>query len=152
MIQVPKSLHAQLKALAAARGVTMVDLLHSFAGDAISAGELADVTPGFELAQADDTLVFSISNGCALAVMTLAQANHVAFILDRVAYLGGDMSIVVENGVFAASRKGLGMMIWNMAEDDHAARTIVTPQVARNLARQIRTAAAGLSVQTATSI
>lgn len=118
----------------------MVELLHSFVDEAINAGEFSDITPGFKLDYFDGLLHFSTDNGSVLAKMTNKQADHVAFVLDRVAYLGGVMNSVVENGTFQASRQGPGISIGNLASDGAAAKIVVTLQVARNLARQIRNA------------
>ena len=48
-LRIPAPLHAQLKALAATRGTTMVDVLHDTVRQAIEAGEIPDEVPGFKV-------------------------------------------------------------------------------------------------------
>lgn len=48
-IKIPTPLHAQLKALAAKRGTTMVEVIHATVRQAIAAGELPDEVPGLKV-------------------------------------------------------------------------------------------------------
>ena len=48
-VKLPDERHAQLKALASARGVTMVGLIGEWINQEISAGRLPDAIPGFSV-------------------------------------------------------------------------------------------------------
>lgn len=157
IIKLPSPLHAQLKALAAVRGTTMVGVVHSTIRQAIEAGELPDETPGLKVALVLDLdgedhgpfVVINTPKG-ELPYMTKEDAEAVAIVLETLGSLDPRGSDVVHNrlakgGQIAVGFRGTGIEIegalWG--DEKNTVRVIVTAALAGDLARQIRTAATG---------
>lgn len=139
LIRLPVPLHGRLKALAAARNTTMVQVIADMVDQAVDAGEVPDKTPGFDIEVT--RLGVTLHAGDELvAVMTVQQAHDVADTLEEVANSPKTTGVVLEDGVLTIRRRGTGVSIEPEVFNQHE-RYVLAPEVARDLARQIHKAA-----------
>lgn len=153
MMQLPAALHGQLKALADARGVTMVDVVHQTVRQAIEAGELADETPGLKVsllldldaqAEADQgPFVMLRTPKGEFPAMTRDDAESVARSLSEIQ--AGSEAVfhrLGKNGELAVSILGRGVEIVGRPwADGETVRSVMPLAIARDLARQMRNVA-----------
>ena len=152
-IKIPTPLHAQLKALATKRGVTMVEVVHSVVRDAIMAGELPDEVPGLKVRleahlDGDESefgpwVVITTPDG-NLPRMTREDAEAVARNLCRENADGDDITHVRMNraGTWEVRMQGTSIQLTGKTHDaEKAVEVILTPTIARDFARQVRRAA-----------
>jgi hypothetical protein len=139
IIQVPIPLHAQLKALAKARDTTMTGVLAAFVQQAVKAGEIDEAIPGFELTAERGRITL----GKHLVALTPEHARELADNLEAaIEPSGGPPRRVhrlspADEGFAVVTRRGTGIEI----DTGNGVRSVVTPAIARDLARQLRKAA-----------
>jgi hypothetical protein len=155
----PRERGVQLRALAAARGTTIVSVIEEVIARAVEAGEISDELKGFgEIIPDDDTLFVTI-RGTALPALDYVKAITVAAMLDLAAGrpvpdldaelkedhdflfgIGGDMVF----GVTRYSRAVL-IVIADVSNGDAIMQTSTTPSIASDFARLLRKHASTLA-------
>lgn len=153
VVKLPYSLHAQLKNLAAARGVTMVDLVHGIVRQAIESGELPDETPGIGVgilldldAEDHGPFVRITAPAGTFPLMTYEEAELVARNLKDVKPGEGDVvrTVLAERGRIEVQNVGTGVaLIGSPREEGESVRIVMTPALVRDLARQIENVTQG---------
>ncbi|MBL0406555.1 hypothetical protein JKG68_21590 [Microvirga aerilata] len=145
-IMLPGARVAQLRALAEADGTTISEVIDRLINAEIAAGRLPDRLPGFDVVPTAGRVFLSMQT-FTFPAMSPAQARKIADILDefgtdkeggkKATFGKGDDEIS-----FKIARKGRGIII--AGDDVQTGRTMkatVTPGMARDLARIIRTEA-----------
>lgn len=142
LIRIPGPLFLQLKELTVVRNSSIVDLIRPIAADAIMAGEIPDVTPGYEITsigQGDGRKIVMNLEGRSLPALTLDDARALAGSLQEIAERKHVRHLVmIPEGGIAVFRSGQGVTI----DFNHSTKTSVSLHVALDLARQLRAAAA----------
>lgn len=153
VIKVPTPLHAQFKALAAKRGVTMVDIVHGVVRNAIEAGEIPDEVPGVRVRLVLDLdseehgpfVIITTPEG-DLPPMTRETAETVARHLCRENVSGEEVDSYRgdRRGFWSVTNIGTAVeLTGRLHSEDKAPRIVMTPALAKDLARKIRTVATG---------
>lgn len=139
LLRLPVPLHTRLKELAKYRGVTMVQLIADMLDQAANAGDIADKTPGFDIEVTARGVTLHAGDDL-VAVMTVEQARSMASALEEVAEQPKLVGVVAEDGIVTIRRRGTGISV---EPDLHGQfeRFVLAPEIARDVARQIRKAA-----------
>lgn len=139
-IKLPAARGAQLKALAKGRNLTIVDLIGTWIGEAIEAGEIPDEIPGFVVERAKqpsrNMIRFAVDGGEVVAWPQ--EAIGLADTLEELASTPGSVLIFLKErvGMVQIDRVGNGVCI--ELKDQEGARKVVAPGIARDVARQLR--------------
>lgn len=138
-ITIPTSRHDQLRALAAHHSTTIVELIESFLLSAIKRGELPDELPGFTATAAGDAVTVTL-DGYQLPPLQPDEARIVAGLIKNASNLP---PLSLPGGVrLFARRVGRGVALAVLDPSGQpAVRATMTPSMAVDLARIIRTAA-----------
>jgi hypothetical protein len=147
LIGLPASRAAQLKAIASVRGLSVNDLLTAVIESSVQSGEIADQTPGFEISASGHGSGRTISMNLdhkPLPALTLENALDIAQALEGIANRAWRerwIAIVSPHLLFI-TRVGTGIALEFSSDGGEKIRATVTPSIARDLARQLRAAAA----------
>ena len=142
MLKLPAERHSQLKELAKAYGVSMVALITKWINAEIATGVIPDELPGFDVTPAYGKVVLSIQRR-QLAPWAPADAILFAASLEEYSEKMADRRILNLDlaGLPLISRTGSALTIEAEAIDGRRIKRIVSPGVARDVARLIRAAA-----------
>jgi hypothetical protein len=142
----PAERGAQLHALAKHHGVTVVDLVERWILDDLEAAGLPVTLPGLEvkpMADDRDAFVHLDAEGLPIVHATANEARRLASLFDGIAASGGKGEIATSPGdVVGVARVGRGMALTvRCGTSGNSGKRTITPGIARDLARQLRTAA-----------
>lgn len=144
-ITLPVERAAQLHTLADALGVTVSEAVEHLINREIAAGTIPDELPGFEIKIAEKHVWLTMPD-FGFPPLHPAHARYVADLLCHIADHGtagrGNVLGLADGMRLIVGRKGRGVLL--IGQDDALDRTCkasMTPQMARDLARQIRKAA-----------
>ncbi len=146
-IMLPEARIAQLRALADANGVTLTETIERLINNEIAAGRLPDTLPGFEVTPAVRRVYLTVDD-FTFPAMTVRQARQIADLLTDITHdqdghrQGFKFGPGAEAVVFGVARRGRGIVIGG--DDPQTGRSVkatVTPSMARDLSRIIRTEA-----------
>lgn len=156
IIQLPAPLHGQLKALAAARGKTMVEVIADTVRQAVEAGEIGAETSGLSVAIYLDADVANEADMGPFAIIKSAQGNmppmsrEDAEIVAKHLALEEDASSACYNrfGWWSTEQRGTSVKLTGTNRADEKSITItMAPIVAKGLAAQLRKVAPELTAE-----
>ena len=137
----------QLRALAEVRRSTVAGLVDDLVSAELRSGDLPDTTPCVTIARGNDGQVTLTVEGVALPPLPAGELNDLAGYLENPKTAKGAEKRLVafygENGDTMAEVGHVGRAIeFKITHAGASARKVMTPSVARDLARQLRAAAA----------
>lgn len=147
-IMLPAERIAQLRTLAEAKGITVIELIERWINAEIAAERLPDILPNYEVAAVEGRVWFTVKD-FSFPTMTPVQAEQIANALLEIAEANDIAGKKAKFGTgedeisLKVARKGHGVLI--SGEDAQTERTVkasLTPGMARDLARIIRNEAA----------
>lgn len=134
---------AQLRALAAHHGVTVVEMIERLTVQALHAAGMSDALEGLEIDRHPDDTVWFAAIGMPHLNLPFDKAREVADALDFVAERNGRKTIELHGGDRVdVERVGNGLTIATAWPNGMVGKQSMTPAMARDLAKQLRRAAA----------
>jgi hypothetical protein len=147
-IMLPAERIAQLRTLAAAEGITVIELIERWINAEIAAERLPDILPNFEVTAVEGRVWFTVKD-FSFPTMTPVQAEQIANTLLEIAKANDTTGLKAKFGTgedeisLEIARKRRGVLISGEdARTERAVKASLTPGMARDLARIIRNEAA----------
>lgn len=144
-VMLPAERGEQLRALADHHGIGITDLIERWISTELITTGLPDTLPGLEILPVSDNdwpLLHFSANGLPIVHATPDEGRTVADELENVATNNGKVELNVGGDTLTIGRMGRGMVLSvRCGETDQTDKRSITPGIARDLARQFRTAA-----------
>lgn len=143
-VTLPNARAAQLERLSVSSGVSVAELIEQLINREIAAGRLVDSLPGFEITttKRPRRVILTVPDGIQLDPIAPVQARTLADAFEALAGGHPGKRISTANAILLLTRRGRGIVLQSERGFDTFGKASMTPTMARDLARQLRAAAA----------